>query len=194
MTSLGTRMTLFSGVAVAAGVIIALSAFGATSYSTARWIGDWKCLPLEYPWCLVDYVGTPRGIQLEDWRVLEGEKNIDSPPLPVDCPPEKVHLQRLKCIERMALANGLLYGVRDLFSPPPQSGSPGTPIWFVHSLRKDQTRYFETEVEFKKACRELGLESGKLRSFGDLWEERSRGFLGRASGRMKGLLRACLGE
>ena len=43
------------------------------SYSAATRIGDWRRLPLAYPWHIVDYGRENSGVQLEDWRVYSGE-------------------------------------------------------------------------------------------------------------------------
>ena len=164
---------------VALAIIVAVALFSVTglvfyydSFSAALRIGDWRRLPLSYPWHIVDYGENASGVQLEDWRVYAGEMEAKKlAPLPIDAGLEQETLQSLQYIGRFGFKNGCLYGVRDVYCPPDSKGKVATPKWFIMKCGVDEPCYYDTENQYKKHCESLGLDAKSIRSFAEQWDE-----------------------
>lgn len=156
-------------------VLCAVSIVGAAryfeSFEHARWIGDWKRVPLDYPYHLVDY-GGDRGVILEDWRVHTGEKERDRSDVDIDSLTfEQECLLSLKCVVRFGHGNGYCWGVRNLFQVR-SDGTLSDPRWFILRLGEARPWYTDSEVEFESKCKNLGLDAGNLGTFESVWERR----------------------
>ena len=171
MTARRSLLSVLSlAVAAVAFVVTGLVLYH-DSYSAATRIGDWRRLPLAYPWHVVDYGRENSGVQLDDWRVYAGEIEAKKPgPVPMDAEPERVDLQTLKYIGRFAFMNGYLYGVRDVHYPPNAKGEVDVPKWFIIKCGQDTPCYYDTEDEYRKQCELLGVAAEDIQPFAEQWE------------------------
>lgn len=141
------------------------------SYSAATRIGDWRRIPLVYPWHIVDYGRENSGVKLEDWRVYVGEIEARKPgPVPMGTEPERESLQTLKFIGRFGFGNGYLYGVRDVYCPPNSKGEVDVPKWFILKCGEDTPCYYDSEEDYKRQCASLRIAAGETRSFSEQWD------------------------
>ena len=172
-----TKTSLCAAIAIA--MIVAAIAFFLTglvyyhdSYDSATRIGEWRRLRLTYPWHVVDYGQESAGVQLEDWRVYTGEIEPGKPgPIPMGAKLETETLQTLKYIGRFAYSGGYLYGVRDVYYPSNPKGEVSTPKWFIIKCGQKKPIYCDTEDEYRKCCKSLGIDTETIRSFSDQWED-----------------------
>lgn len=141
------------------------------SFLTSTRIGEWRRIPLDYPWHIVDYGQEHSGVKLEDWRVYTGEIETPKPkavPMGVDL--ERETLQTLKYIGNFGCKNGILYGVRDIYSPPNSKGQAITPKWFILRLEENKPSYYDTKEEYQIHCKSFGIDAESTSPFSDQWE------------------------
>ena len=141
------------------------------SYSAATRIGDWRRLPLVYPWHIVDYGSLNSGVKLEDWRVYTGEIEARKPgPVPMGADPERESLQTLELIGSFGFRNGYLYGVRDVYYPSNPKGEVAAPKWFILKCGQGTPCYYDTEEDYKKQCLSLRIAAEETRPFSEQWD------------------------
>ena len=160
-------------VVVAATLVLSVTGlvYYHDSFFAATRIGDWRRMPLAYPWHIVDYGQEASGVQLEDWRVYVGEIEARKPgPVPMGAELERETLQTLKYIGRFGFKDGYLYGVRDVYCPSDSKGDVATPRWFVVRYGQDMPCYYDTEDEYKKKCKSLNIVAEDIWSFSEQWD------------------------
>ena len=141
------------------------------SFEHARWVGDWKRVPLDYPYHLVDY-GDESGVMLQDWRVYTREKERDRSDVDVESLTfEQECLLSLKCVVRFGHGNGYCWGVRNL-SQVRSDGTLSAPRWFILRLGEARPWYTDSEAAVEERCTRLGLDVRNMRTFEKAWARR----------------------
>ena len=165
------RIAMMALALLAAVFIVTGLVFYHDSYSAATRIGDWRRLPLAYPWHIVDYGIENSGVKLEDWRVYVGEIEAWKPgPVPMAAEPELEALQTLELIGSFGFGNGYLYGVRDVYYPPNSKGEVVAPKWFILKCGQDTPCYYDTEEDYRKQCVSLHIAADEIRPFSVQWD------------------------
>lgn len=144
------------------GIAVGLGRFH-RSFPYATWTGDWRRIPLKFPYELIDF-DSPFGVALSNWqsdRIFATRRVF-----PLGTSDEEKALSSLDGIFHIGFTDHLLLGERDLRFMRAYLGTR----YFVFDLSAGKVCHYKTEEEFLGACREYGITSPELRTF-DEWYE-----------------------
>ena len=148
-------------------IVFVLYAKHSSLFEHARYIGDWKRIPLWFPYEIVDF-GDMMGVRMNDWRTwshpIDDSITIYSTDKEAE---ERAAMQKLNHIQKFAVGNNVVCGLRSLRLST-YGGYLGT-CYFLFATNRLEVAHFKIKGDFIEACRRYGIDGDALMSFDDQW-------------------------